>query len=330
MNDLVSIIVPCYNGEKFIDRCFNSILNQDYPYIQIIAVNDGSTDHSEQHVLSWGGKFKDAGMELVYISQENRGPGGAINTGLKAVSGEFLSLLDVDDEFMESAISSRVVFLNEHKNIDVVRSNGWYNRKSGKSLFIYDDAEKKIEDVFTALVAANTNNWAGTYMVRTSALFEFYPDREIYQSRYGQNLQFLMPLTYRKKCGFIDKPQMNYNIQEESLSQTSDPQMEMERFLENGAGYRDIRVHMIKQVVHDSDEVQKYVRMADVAYYRLVLNKAVSLKDKEITKKVYTDLKRSRAITINDRINYYSVIFPCAVLPLRCIRKLKSVLRIGT
>ena len=55
MNDLVSIIVPCYNGEKFIDRCFNSILNQDYPYIQIIAVNDGSTDHSEQHVLSWGG-----------------------------------------------------------------------------------------------------------------------------------------------------------------------------------------------------------------------------------------------------------------------------------
>lgn len=330
MNDLVSIIVPCYNGEKFVDRCFNSILSQDYPHIQIIAVNDGSTDRSEQRILSWEDRFKKTGMKLVYIAQENRGPGGAINTGLKAVSGEFLSLLDVDDEFMESAISSRVAFLNVHKDIDVVRSNGWYNRKSGKSLFVYDDAEKKIDDVFSALVAANTNNWAGSYMVRTSALFAFYPDREIYQSRYGQNLQLLMPLTYRKKCGFIDKPQMNYNIQEESLSQTSDPKMEMERLLENGAGYRDIRVHMIKQVVHDSDEIQKYIRMADIAYYRLVLSRAVSLKDKEITKRAYTDLKRSHAITINDRINYYSVIFPCAVLPLRCIRKFMSVLKIST
>lgn len=330
MNDLVSIIVPCYNGEKFVDRCFSSILKQDYSRIQIIAVNDGSTDQSERRILAWNDRFKNAGMQFIYIAQENKGLGGAINTGLKAVSGEFLSLLDIDDEFLESAVSSRCDFLNAHKDIDVVRSNGWYNRKSGKSLFIYDDAEKKIDDVFSALVAANTNNWAGTYMVRTSALFRFYPDREIYQSRYGQNLQFLMPLTYRKKCGFIDKPQMNYNIQEESLSQTSDPKMEMERLLENGAGYRDIRVHMIKQVVHDSDEIQKYVRMADIAYYRLILNKAVSLKNKEVTQKVYTDLKRNRAITINDRINYYSIFAPCAVLPLRCIRKLMAVLKIGT
>ena len=177
MNDLVSIIVPCYNGEKFVDRCFNSILKQDYARIQIIAVNDGSTDQSEQRILAWNDRFKNAGMQLVYIAQENKGPGGAINTGLKAVSGEFLSLLDVDDEFLESAISSRVAFLNEHKDIDVVRSNGWYNRKSGKNLFMYDDAEKKIGDVFSALIVGKTNNWAGSYMVRTSALFAFYPDR---------------------------------------------------------------------------------------------------------------------------------------------------------
>lgn len=328
MNDLVSIIVPCYNGQKFVDRCFNSILKQDYSHIQIIAVNDGSSDQSEQCILAWNDIFKNAGMQFVYIAQENKGPGGAINTGLKAVSGKFLSLLDIDDEFLEAAISSRVVFLNTHKEIDVVRSNGWYNRKNRKDLFIQDSAEKKIDDVFSALVAARTNNWAGSYMVRTSALFAFYPDREIYQSRYGQNLQFLLPLTYRKKCGFIDEPQMNYNIQEDSLSQTSDPKIEMERFLENGAGYRDIRIHLIKQVVDDPKELPKYIRMADVAYYRLVLNKAVYLKDKEAIKKVYVDLKSTGAITINDRINCYSVLCPCAVLPLRCMRKLASILKI--
>lgn len=330
MNDLVSIIVPCYNGEKFVDRCFSSILKQDYARIQIIAVNDGSTDQSERRILAWNDRFKNAGMRLVYIAQENKGPGGAINTGLKAVSGEYLSLLDIDDEFLETAVSSRVAFLNAHKDIDVVRSNGWYNRKSGKSLFVYDDAEKKIDDVFSALVAAETNNWAGSYMVRTSALFAFYPDKEIYQSRYGQNLQFLLPLTYRKKCGFIDEPQMIYNLQEDSMSQTSDPQMDMKQLLENGAGYHDIRIHLIRQVVNNPEELPKYVRMADIAYYRLVLNKAVGLKDKKTTKKVYADLKSIRAVTINDRINYCSVICPYAVLPLRCIRKLTSILKIRT
>ena len=328
MNDLVSIIVPCYNGEKFVGRCFNSILKQDYSRIQIIAVNDGSTDQSEQRILAWNDRFKNAGMQLIYIAQENKGPGGAINTGLKAVSGAYLSLLDIDDEFLETAVSSRVAFLNAHTDIDVVRSNGWYNRKSGKTLFIYNDAEKEIDDVFSALVEARTNNWAGSYMVRTSALFAFYPDREIYQSRYGQNLQFLLPLTYRKKCGFIDEPQMNYNIQENSLSQTTDHKTEMKRLLENGAGYRDIRIHLIKQVVDDPEELQKYMRMADVAYYRLVLNKAVDLKDKEATKKAYADLKSMHEITTNDRINYWSVAYLCAVLPLRCIRKLMSILKI--
>ena len=328
MNDLVSIIVPCYNGEKFVDRCFSSILHQDYSRIQIIAVNDGSTDHSEQQILSWNDKFRNAGMQLVYVAQENKGIGGTINTGLKSVSGEFLSLLDIDDELLESAIASRVAFLNAHRDIDVVRSNGWYNRKSEKNLFVYDDAEKKIDDVFSALVAGKTNNWAGSYMLRTSSLFEFYPDREIYQSRYGQNLQLLMPLTYRKKCGFIDEPQMNYNIQEESLSQNSDPESEMERSLENGTGYHDIRIHLIKQVVKNPEEMQKYVRMADIAYFRSIFNKAVSLKDKEITKKMYTNLKNTKATTLNDKIGYYSVFFPCVVFPLRCIRKLRSILKI--
>lgn len=330
MNDLVSIIVPCYNGEKFVDRCFSSILHQGYSHIQIIAVNDGSTDQSEQRILAWNERFKNAGIQFVYIAQENRGPASATNSGLKAVNGEYLSLLDVDDEFLESAILSRVAFFNAHKDIDVVRSNGWYIRKDSKSLFINDDAEKRIDDVFSALIEGKTNNWAGSYMVRTSALFAFYPDREIYQSRYGQNLQLLLPLTYRKKCGFIDEPQMNYNIQENSLSHTSDFKTEMEWLLKNGAGYRDIRIHLIKQTVNDHEEILKYLRMADIAYYRLILNKAVCLNDKEVTKKAYTDLKNVRAITINDRINYCSAFLPSAAFPLRCIRKLKSILKICT
>ena len=139
MDSLASIIIPCYNGEKFADRCFDSILKQKYAHMEVIVVNDGSTDQSEQRVLAWNDRFRNAGIQLVYVSQENKGPGGAINTGLKHVTGEYLCLLDIDDELLESAVSTRVAFLKSHPDIDVVRSNGWYNRKSGMSIFILDE-----------------------------------------------------------------------------------------------------------------------------------------------------------------------------------------------
>ncbi len=64
MGNLVSIIVPCYNGEEFVDRCFASILRQDYSPLEVIAVNDGSTDRSEERIRAWIEKFKNASINL--------------------------------------------------------------------------------------------------------------------------------------------------------------------------------------------------------------------------------------------------------------------------
>ena len=326
MDSLASIIVPCYNGEKFVDRCFDSILKQKYAHMEVIVVNDGSTDQSEQRVLAWNDRFINAGIQLVYVSQKNKGLGGAINTGLKHVTGEYLCLLDIDDELLESAVSTRVAFLKSHPDIDVVRSNGWYNRKNGKSLFIYDEKEKRIDDVFSALVGGETNNWAGSYMVRTSALFDFYPDREIYQSRFGQNLQFLMPLTYKKKCGYIDEPQMIYNIQEDSLSKTSDIKKTEKILSDNLAGYRDIRIYLIEKIIKTPNESERYIRIVDIAYYRSLLKLAIDTRDEQLLKATYSNLKELSGVTINERIEYCQYFFPYMVFPLRCIRKIKTAI----
>ena len=326
MDSLASIIVPCYNGEKFVDRCFDSILKQKYAHMEVIVVNDGSTDQSEQRVLAWNDRFRNAGIRLAYVCQENKGLGGAINAGLKHVTGEYLSLIDIDDELLESAVSTRVAFLKSHPDIDVVRSNGWYNRKSGKSLFIYDEKEKRIDDVFSALVGGETNNWAGSYMVRTSALFDFYPDREIYQSRFGQNLQFLMPLTYKKKCGYIDEPQMIYNIQEDSLSKTSDIKKTEKILSDNLAGYRDIRIYLIEKIIKTPNESERYIRIVDIAYYRSLLKLAIDTRDEQLLKATYSNLKELSGVTINERIEYCQYFFPYMVFPLRCIRKIKTAI----
>lgn len=109
----VSIIIPCYNGEKFINRCLNSILEQSYLDMEIIIIDDGSTDDSKQLIQKWKNIFSKKNIEIKYIYQNNKGPASAINTGLKYIEGKYLSLLDVDDIFLENSIYERVNFLEK-------------------------------------------------------------------------------------------------------------------------------------------------------------------------------------------------------------------------
>ena len=325
MNKTVSVIIPCYNGEKFIDRCIDSVVSQDYPTIEIIIVNDGSTDKSEDKILSWKKELENTERRLIYVKQENKGSGAAVNTGLKYVSGEYISLLDVDDEYLPGAISSRVDYLNRHSDIDVVRSNGWYVRGENRSLFIYDENEKNIQDVFSALIEGKTNNWAGSYAIRASAFFEFYPDREIFQSRYGQNLQILLPLVYKKKCGYIDDPQMNYNQQEDSLSRTSNADNQKEFLLANQKGYREIREYMINLIVRDEKEKEQFFLLVKKLYLRSFMQIALTFNDVFLMKDSFNGLKGMKALIIDDYITYCRLLHPKVIPFLRLCRKIKTI-----
>lgn len=327
MNKKVSIIVPCFNGEYFVDRCLHSIEIQNYPDIEIVVVNDGSTDQSEAKILGWKKRLENKGICLIYIKQKNQGSGSAINTGLKYISGEYLSLLDIDDEYLQGALSERVEFLENNKDIDVVRSNGWYIRKNGKSLFIYDEYERRLNNIFTALLEGKTNNWAGSYMVRVSSLFKFYPDREIYQSRYGQNLQLLLPLVYKKKCGFIDKPHMNYNQLENSLTKTTDVNNREKLSLDNARGYQDIRKYMVYLIVREKKEQEYFLYLVENAYLRVVMQIASTFKNNYLMKETFSKLTKKNNIQLDDYIIYCRLIYPQFVPALRLIRKIKSIFK---
>ena len=91
--DKISIIVPIYNSQDTIERCIKSLLEQTYQNIEIILVNDGSTDDS----LSICERFKNAYEQIIVISQPNGGVSSARNAGLKAASGEYIMFCDSDD-----------------------------------------------------------------------------------------------------------------------------------------------------------------------------------------------------------------------------------------
>lgn len=93
MNRTISVIVPVYNAADTIDRCVSSIVDQSYDDLQIILVNDGSTDHSLQKCFEWG--QRDSRVEI--LDRPNAGVGAARNAGLEVARGEFLAFVDSDD-----------------------------------------------------------------------------------------------------------------------------------------------------------------------------------------------------------------------------------------
>lgn len=321
-NSTVSIIIPCYNGERFINRCVDSLLSQTYRNLEVIIINDGSKDKSEKFIKLRENELREEGIRFIYINQKNRGPGGAINTGLKYVSGEYLTLLDVDDYIMPKSIELRVDFLEKNNDYDIVRANGYYvtenNLEDKSRLFVINDSEKNNENIFDDLIQAKTNNWAGSYMIRTNKLFDFYKDRNIFESRYGQNLQLLLPVAYKGKSGFIDEPMVKYIRQEESLSQLNG---DMDFDIKNMLGYKEIRRHMVDILLID-DEKKKYLDMIEITYSRYFMNLAVEYKNKSLLEKNYKDLKEYNVQTIDDKIIYYKAKNKYICIILRIIRKL--------
>ena len=261
---LVSIIMCCYNGAHFIPRAFASVLNQTYNNIELIFVNDGSTDNTIEVAESYLSKFEDRGYSLKIISQENHGHGHACATGLQHINGVYLSYLDVDDIITPTSIEEKVDFLESHSQYHVVRSNAYIvnndNLDDTSKILVSNNKEKKQEYIFNDLLFGRTNNYAGTYLVRTNPLKKFYADKEVLTSRYGPNLQVLLPLTYKTPCGFIDKPLFKYIRHNNSHSAASS----LDKEINLHYGYWDIRYKMLELMEINDQQLLKDLKIQNI------------------------------------------------------------------
>lgn len=99
----VSIIIPCYNGERTIKRCIESVLNQTYQNLEILFINDGSTDHSLEIAQQFS--IKDKRLRILDM-KENKGVSAARNFGLQIAKGEYVEFIDADDEMLPTMIET--------------------------------------------------------------------------------------------------------------------------------------------------------------------------------------------------------------------------------
>lgn len=129
----ISVIIPVYNVEKYISECLDSVINQTYKKLQIILVDDGSTDSS--------GKICDVYAEkdnrITVVHQKNAGAGAAKNTGLDLVKGDYFSIIDSDD-YIELDMYEKMVNSLEKYNADIVQC-------LFRNVFVNDSFDRKFK-----------------------------------------------------------------------------------------------------------------------------------------------------------------------------------------
>lgn len=121
----VSIIVPVYNSEKYIAKCIESILNQDYKEFELLLINDGSTDSSCNIMNLYDDK------RIKIYNQENKGTGSARNLGLKYATGNYIAFVDSDDTIENNYLSIMLELIKKN-NADIVSCQYKQNKDTEK------------------------------------------------------------------------------------------------------------------------------------------------------------------------------------------------------
>ena len=130
IEELVSIITPCYNGGKYISETIDSVIAQTYPNWEMIIVDDGSKDNSAEIVNAY--VEKDA--RIKYLKQENAGSAAARNNGIRTAQGQYIALLDADDLWENNFLEEQIKFMKEKNAVCVYCSYRCIDEKSNEIL----------------------------------------------------------------------------------------------------------------------------------------------------------------------------------------------------
>ena len=200
---LVSIITPCFNGEKFVAQYIESVLNQSYKNIELIIINDGSTDKTEEVILSYKEKFDKNKSNLVYLKQSaNKGQSAAINMGLAVFTGEYMTWADSDDLLPPNAIKELVKYLELNPKVGIVKGQSEFVNYDSLEHVYYQIYKFPKNKLFFSLLECYA---PGGYMVRTDMFKQAMQTPLVIESprEIGQNFQLLLPIAYHFEAAYI-------------------------------------------------------------------------------------------------------------------------------
>lgn len=294
---LVSIITPCYNGEQFLDRYFNAILCQTYSNIELIFVNDGSTDETEEKVFLYKSKLENKGVKFVYLYQQNAGLAAAINTGLKAFTGEYLTWPDCDDWMPSDMLEKQVEYLSKYKEKAFVLNKCRYISDADYTTVLRERERQNKEkgNIFEDLILNRDIYWAaGAVMMRSKCFLEMNPERDIFEGRCGQNYQMILPVSYKYECGFLNSPTYNILSRSNSHSRSFDS---IEKVYKYQLFNEETIIETLNRIEMPELEKKKYIGIAKYECAKRRFYLAVEFEDREGIVKFYKEIQANGKIT---------------------------------
>lgn len=299
---IVSVVTPCYNGASYLSRYFQSILDQTYPFIELIFIDDGSQDNTCKIAESYRESLESKGIRYILLHQDNAGQAAALNLGLSYVTGEFITWPDSDDIMLPTCLEEKVAYLENHPEDALVCTE--------VSIVSEDNLDKEIDRDKTPLAVRNNLFdsliretgaccWGIAYLVRSKELFSAIGGRVIYDSRHGQNWQLFLPITYRYSCGFIDRVLAKYVVRKESHSRSFTT---YEQQIEHMDGAEDILRHVLTVIPFTKEEKAFYLPYVDTKYLHRRLKLLILMKDKAGVSRTVRLLKKNNLFDGKDLI----------------------------
>ena len=306
---LISIIIPMYNEEKNISNCIESIINQTYNNIEIILVNDGSTDNTKQICEKYSKKDK----RIILINKINEGVSIARNIGIQKANGEYITFIDSDDTLELDAYETCIKEMKK-ENADIVCFN--YRRMNIETNFKkrYGIKEKKeyiFPEILEDYLSNDQYNKIGEANWNKIFKYEIIKNIEFRKIKIGEDFIFNYE-AFKNAKKIINIPEILYNYTINSNSVTSES-FNKEKLLEY--------IYSRKEILKDIKENYKqyynnaFVALCDTYYYSIekiayetnlkrekdfleVIEEYKKLKQKEEYKKLYEGSIR------NQKINY--------------------------
>ena len=310
---LLSIIVPVYNVEKYISRCINSILQQDYTNFEIIAINDGSTDRSGK-ILEEISKLD---RRIIFFNVANGGVSKARNIGLSKASGEYVAFVDADD-LVKSDIYSRMIYEAISKKCDIVQCNYeelYENGEIRKMIGIDEEMYVNNNDIIISCMERKISANVFTKIYKKDVIKDILFDENI---SYAEDLKFVVECCGRAskistlnfygyqyfiRMSSADHSQINENF----LSILTVSDFFLKKYKYNNDVYPFIEKNDILQTKYLIDRISSQLNN-DMRKFLPILRKRILAEKREIKKNIFrnNDMVKIFLITYIPYAYYFS------------------------
>ncbi|MDR3294333.1 MAG: glycosyltransferase family 2 protein [Clostridiales Family XIII bacterium] len=266
----VSMVVPCYNKAPYVEGMMQSIYVQKWDNIELILVNDGSTDGTREIIGEWEPKFIERGYEVVIIDQKNQGAAAAVYKGMQHMSGEYFCTVDCDDRLDPAYVSTMAGWLVEHLEYEWAACGCAYTLEKGEKVNIAQfDCKPDMPQILENYMFYRIITSACVYIVRTNYIKKCEVLNVHTMPCVSQEPQIIVPLAAGEgKLKYFEEALYLYNLdtaavgRKESFAKTKSFHEQYFRLIEKS---------IERLCIADMDK-QRFLILAQIAKFKILLS----------------------------------------------------------